>query len=132
MLISPAYGQSIGGGGALESLLPLVLIFVVFYFLLIRPQQKKQKQHREMLAALQRGDRIVTAGGIIGNITKINNETELTLEISDGVRVRVARSMISDVLDKQAEKEDKSKNDSEENLEDEETKVSKNSKKKKQ
>jgi len=100
MLISPAYAQGIGGSGALESLLPLVLIFVVFYFLLIRPQQKKQKQHREMLEALRRGDRVVTAGGIIGQITKVNSETELTLEISEGVRVKVARAMISDVLAK--------------------------------
>ncbi|MEC9022465.1 MAG: preprotein translocase subunit YajC, partial [Pseudomonadota bacterium] len=97
MLISPAHAQSLGGSGALESLLPLVLIFVVFYFLLIRPQQKKQKQHREMLQALRRGDRVVTAGGIIGLIIKVNSETELTLEIADGVRVKVARGMISDV-----------------------------------
>ncbi len=100
MLISPAYAQGIGESGVLESLLPLVLIFVVFYFLLIRPQQKKQKQHREMLEALRRGDRVVTAGGIIGQITKVNSETELTLEISEGVRVKVARAMISDVLAK--------------------------------
>ena len=68
-----------------------------------------------MLAALQRGDRIVTAGGIIGNITKINNETELTLEISDGVRVRVVRSMVSDVLDKRDDKVEKNNDNAEEN-----------------
>lgn len=106
MLISPAHAQSLGGSGALESLLPLVLIFVVFYFLLIRPQQKKQKQHREMLQALRRGDRIVTAGGIIGQITKINSESELTLEIAESVRVRVARGMISDVLAKTESQEE--------------------------
>ncbi|MEK9683833.1 MAG: preprotein translocase subunit YajC [Rhodospirillaceae bacterium] len=106
MLISPAYAQSAGGSGALESLLPLVLIFVVFYFLLIRPQQKKQKQHREMLQALRRGDRVVTAGGIIGQITKVNSETELTIEISEGVRVKVARPMISDILAKTEEPEE--------------------------
>jgi len=100
MLISPAYAQGIGESKVLESLLPLVLIFVVFYFLLIRPQQKKQKQHREMLEALRRGDRVVTAGGIIGQITKVNSEAELTREISEGVRVKVARAMISDVLAK--------------------------------
>jgi preprotein translocase subunit YajC len=100
MFISPAYAQSGGGGmGGFESLLPLVLIFVVFYFLLIRPQQKKQKQHREMLEALRRGDRIVTAGGIVGTITKAN-ETELTVEIADAVKVRVMRAMVSDVLAK--------------------------------
>ena len=100
MFISPAYAQSTGGGfGGMESLLPLVLIFVVFYFLLIRPQQKKQKTHREMLEALRRGDRIVTAGGIVGTITKAS-ETELTVEISEGIKVKVMRGMISDVLAK--------------------------------
>ncbi|MBS40983.1 MAG: preprotein translocase subunit YajC [Rhodospirillales bacterium] len=100
MIISPAFAQSGGGGmGGLESLLPLVLIFVVFYFLLIRPQQKKQKQHRQMLEALRRGDRVVTAGGIIGTITKAS-ETELTVEITDGVKVKVMRGLISDVLAK--------------------------------
>ena len=112
MLISPAYAQSLGGSGALESLLPLVLIFVVFYFLLIRPQQKKQKQHREMLQALRRGDRVVTAGGIIGQITKVNSETELTLEIAESVRVKVARGMISDIL---AKTEDQEEEDEENN-----------------
>ena len=100
MFISPAYAQSTGGGfGGMESLLPLVLIFVVFYFLLIRPQQKKQKIHREMLEALRRGDRVVTAGGIVGTITKAS-ETELTVEISEGIKVKVMRGMISDVLAK--------------------------------
>ena len=100
MIISPAFALSGGGGmGGLESLLPLVLIFVVFYFLLIRPQQKKQKQHRQMLEALRRGDRVVTAGGIIGTITKAS-ETELTVEITDGVKVKVMRGLISDVLAK--------------------------------
>jgi preprotein translocase subunit YajC len=100
MFISPAYAQSAGGSfGGMESLLPLVLIFVVFYFLLIRPQQKKQKTHREMLEALRRGDRVVTAGGIVGTITKAS-ETELTVEISEGIKVKVMRGMISDVLAK--------------------------------
>ena len=100
MFISPAYAQSAGGGfGGMESLLPLVLIFVVFYFLLIRPQQKKQKTHREMLEALRRGDRVVTAGGIVGTITKAS-ETELTVEISEGIKVKVMRGMISDILAK--------------------------------
>jgi len=101
MFISPAYAQGAGGGfGGLESLLPLVLIFVVFYFLLIRPQQKKQKEHRSMLESLRRGDRVVTSGGIIGTITKVQSDSELVLEISDGVKVRAMRGMISDVLSK--------------------------------
>ena len=113
MLISPAHAQSLGGSGALESLLPLVLIFVVFYFLLIRPQQKKQKQHREMLQALRRGDRVVTAGGIIGQITKVNSETELTLEIAESVRVKVVRGMISDILAKTEDSDDEDEENNE-------------------
>jgi len=100
MFISPAYAQAGGGFGGMESLLPLVLIFVVFYFLLIRPQQKKQKAHREMLGELRRGDRIVTAGGVIGTITRVNSDTEITVEISEGVRVKVVRAMVSDVIAK--------------------------------
>ncbi len=89
-----------GDMGAIGSFLPLILIFVVFYFLLIRPQQKKQKAHREMLSALYRGDRIVTAGGLVGTITKVLSDTELTVEISEGVKVRVMRAMVSDVIAK--------------------------------
>ena len=102
MFISPAFAQGAGGGdmGALGSFLPLILIFVVFYFLLIRPQQKKQKAHRELLAALHRGDKIVTAGGLVGTITKVVSETEITVEIAEGVKVRVMRGMVSDVMAK--------------------------------
>jgi preprotein translocase subunit YajC len=100
MFISPAYAQGVGGGGTFEALLPLVLIFAVFYFLLIRPQQKKMKQHKEMLGAMRRGDRVVTGGGIIGTITKVLNDNEVTVEIADGVKVRVQRSLISAVLAK--------------------------------
>lgn len=101
MLISPAYAQSAGGGGdAFGMFLPLILIFVVFYFLLIRPQQKKAKEHRAMLGDLRRGDRIVTSGGIIGTITRVIGDTEIAVEIADGVKVRVLRGMVSDVLSK--------------------------------
>lgn len=100
MFISPAYAQAGGGFGGMESLLPLVLIFVVFYFLLIRPQQKKQKAHRAMLGELRRGDRVVTAGGVIGLITRVNSDSEITVEIAEGVRVKVVRSMVSDVMAK--------------------------------
>ncbi len=114
MFISPAYAQGFGGGdmGALGSFLPLILIFVVFYFLLIRPQQKKQKTHREMLSALHRGDRIVTAGGLVGTITKILSDTEITVEITEGVKVRVMRGMVSDVIARtEAKTADDSKDD---------------------
>ncbi len=100
MFISPAYAQAGGGFGGMESLLPLVLIFVVFYFLLIRPQQKKQKAHRAMLGELRRGDRVVTGGGVIGLITRVNSDSEITVEIAEGVRVKVVRSMVSDVMAK--------------------------------
>lgn len=101
MFISPAYAQGFGGAGAgLESFLPIILIFVVFYFLLIRPQQKKQKQHREMLAAIRRGDRIITGGGISGVVTKVADENEVQVEIAKGVRVMVQRALIASVVAK--------------------------------
>ena len=100
MLVSPAYAQSAGGLGGLETFLPLILIFVVFYFLLIRPQQRKAKTHREMIGNLRRGDRIATSGGLIGLITRVPNDTELILEVTEGVKVRVVRSMVADLLAK--------------------------------
>ncbi|MEX1108743.1 MAG: preprotein translocase subunit YajC [Dongiaceae bacterium] len=101
MWISTAYAQDAAagaGGFDLVGLLPLVLIFVVFYFLLIRPQQKKMKLHRAMVSALKRGDRVVTGGGLIGEVTKVVSDTEVQVEIAEGVRVRVQRSAISDLV----------------------------------
>ena len=102
MLISPAYAQVPGAGlfdqSALIQFLPLVLIFIVFYFLLIRPQQKKAKDHRGMLEALRRGDRVVTGGGIIGTVNRVTGNEEVEVDIAQGVRVRVLRSTISTVL----------------------------------
>jgi preprotein translocase subunit YajC len=102
MWISPAYAQAAGGGdaGGLISLLPLVLIFVVFYFLLIRPQQKKMKAHKALIEALRRGDRVVTAGGLLGTVTKVVSDTEIQVEVADGVRVRIVKATIQDVLAK--------------------------------
>jgi preprotein translocase subunit YajC len=104
MLISPAYAQAPGSGlfdqSALIQFLPLVLIFIVFYFLLIRPQQKKQKDHRTMLDALRRGDRIVTGGGILGTVNKVVGAEEVEVDIAPGVRVKVLRSTITSVLAK--------------------------------
>ena len=98
MLIAPAFAQDGGGGmGGLEPLIPLVLIFVVFYFLLIRPQQKKAKAHREMIAGLRRGDRVVTSGGIVGQVQRVIGDSELSVEIAEGVRVRVMRAMIAEL-----------------------------------
>lgn len=102
MFISPAYAQAAGGtgGGGLEALLPLVLIFVVFYFLLIRPQQKKMKDHRAMLGAVRRGDKIVTGGGILGTVSKVDDDQVVTVEIAKDIKVKVRRELISAVLNK--------------------------------
>jgi preprotein translocase subunit YajC len=104
MLISTAYAQSFGGlfdgSNAMVQFLPLVLIFVVFYFLLIRPQQKKQKDHRTMLDALRRGDRVITGGGIIGTVNRVTGNEEVEVDIAQNVRVRVLRSTITSVLAK--------------------------------
>jgi preprotein translocase subunit YajC len=81
------------------SLLPLLFIFVIFYFLLIRPQQKKMKDHREMLGQLKRGDRVVTAGGIVATITKVKDGSdEIEAEIAPNVKVTVVRGTIGSVL----------------------------------
>lgn len=89
-----------GVGFDFMSFLPIILIFGIFYFLLIRPQQKKMRGHQAMLAAIRRGDKVITSGGIIGTVTKLTNEKELLVEIAEGVRVRVLRSMIAEVLAK--------------------------------
>ena len=77
--------------------LPLILIFGVFYILLIRPQQKKVKQHREMINNLRRGDKIITSGGIIGSISKVNDNKELLVEISENVEIKIAPGMVTDL-----------------------------------
>jgi preprotein translocase subunit YajC len=102
MLISPAYAQaSAGGGGAdFSFLIMMVLLFMVFYFLLIRPQQKKMKTHKAMVQNLKRSDKVVTQGGIYGTVTKVMSETELQVEIAEGVRIRVVKGTISEVLSK--------------------------------
>jgi preprotein translocase subunit YajC len=104
MLITPAYAQAAAGGSdasiMMVQLAPLALIFVVFYFFLIRPQQQKAKQQRSMLDAVRRGDRVVTAGGLIGTIAKVVSNEEVLVDLADNVRVRVVRSTISQVLAK--------------------------------
>ncbi|MBT6305451.1 MAG: preprotein translocase subunit YajC [Rhodospirillaceae bacterium] len=103
MFISPAFAQGAGGPGGFDlmTLAPLVLIFVVFYFLLIRPQQKRAKEHKEMLLKIRRNDKIVTNGGLIGKVAKVNDDRdELELEIAENVRVKVRRGMIAEVVSK--------------------------------
>jgi preprotein translocase subunit YajC len=102
MLISPAYAQAAGGQGGdlFVSLMPLVLIFVVFYFLLIRPQQTKMKQHRQLIESIKKGDQVLTGGGIVGRVTRVEADGMALVEIAQGVQVKVARSTITDVLNK--------------------------------
>jgi preprotein translocase subunit YajC len=94
---APGGGGGAGGASSLMSFMPIVLIFVVFYFLLIRPQQKRAKDHRNLLSNLKEGDQIITSGGIYGRITGIRDD-KVTVEISDKVRVKVARGNIAGVV----------------------------------
>src|ERR1700742_792828 len=100
MLITPAYAQAAAGGDTnsmLMSLLPFALIFVIMYFLILRPQQKKVKDHSELVKNIRRGDTVVTSGGLVGKVTKVVDDDQIEFEISDGVRVRQMRQMISGV-----------------------------------
>ena len=102
LFATPAYAQAAGGGSAFTSFIPLLLLFGFMYFLMIRPQQQKIKQHKAMVEALRKGDQVVTAGGLIGKVTKIGAEgaNEVEVEISSGVKVKVVQSTISTVLNK--------------------------------
>jgi preprotein translocase subunit YajC len=105
MLITPAFAQSnplsglFGGdsSGMITSLLPLILIVVIMYFLVLRPQQQRVKQHQAMVKALRRGDTVITNGGLVGKVLKVVDDDQIEIEISDGVRVRQMRSMVSEV-----------------------------------
>lgn len=102
MFVTPAFAQAAGGGAAsaFTSFVPLILIFAIMYFLLIRPQQKKLKEHRTMVDALRRGDMVVTQGGVIGKIAKVKDDGEVEVEIAEGVKVRVLRATIANVISK--------------------------------
>ena len=99
--ISSAHAQAAGAAqpNPLMQMLPLVLIFVVFYFLLIRPQTKRAKEHRAMVAALAVGDEVVTGGGLLGKVTEVSDQF-LTVEIADGVAVKIQRRTVQSVLPK--------------------------------
>ena len=107
-----------GAGDSFGMFVPLILIFVVFYFLMIRPQQKKQKNHREMIGALRRGDRIVTNGGLIGSISRVANDNELIVEVASGVKVRILRTMIAELLSKPQPVRRRAKQEVEDEIED--------------
>ena len=87
-------------GSGFAQFIPLILIFVIFYFFLIRPQQKRAKDHKAMVAALKRGDEVVTSGGIVGKVERILGEDKLDLSISENVTVQVVQSTIQSILNK--------------------------------
>ncbi len=99
MFITPAFAQGAtgAGGGAdmLIQLAPFLLIFVVMYFLILRPQQKRAKAHQEMVTSLRRGDVVVTAGGLVGKVSRVLDDNEIELQIADNVRVRQIRGQIA-------------------------------------
>ena len=100
MFITNAYAQSASSGFSLDSIgsyLPFLLLFVLVYFLMIRPQQKKQKEQRDMLSALAVGDEVLTAGGIVGKITKVTDNF-ITLEISEGTEIIIQKTSIVSML----------------------------------
>lgn len=97
MFVTPAYAQGTGGGpDMLISILPFVLIFVIMYFLIIRPQRTQIKKRGEMLAAIRRGDTVVTGGGLVGKVTKAS-DVELEVDLGGGTKVTALRSTIMDV-----------------------------------
>ena len=104
MFVTPAYAQAAAGGGGAFDLLtgiaPILILVVIFWFLIFRPQQKRLKEHQSMLGAIRRGDAIVTSGGIVGKVTKVQENEDLEVEISQGVKVKLVRSMVQDVRSK--------------------------------
>ncbi|MCF8512036.1 MAG: preprotein translocase subunit YajC [Rhodobacteraceae bacterium] len=103
MFVTPAFAQTAGAGGAgaaFGSFLPLILIFAIMYFLLIRPQQKKMKDLKTMVEALRKGDQVLTQGGIIGKIHRVGDDGVLDVEIADGVKVKVLKHTIVQVMNK--------------------------------
>ena len=99
MIISPAYAQAAGGAEGLMSFLPIILLFVILYFLMIRPQMKRAKEQKAMIETLQKGDEVVTAGGLVGRISKLGDQY-LTLEIAPNTEIVVQRSAVQVPLPK--------------------------------
>jgi preprotein translocase subunit YajC len=103
MFVTPAFAQDAGGAGAMDivtSLMPILLLVVIFWLLIFRPQQKRMKAQQAMLGAIVRGDTVVTTGGIVGKVTKAIDGEDLEVEIAQGTRVKVVRTMIADVRSK--------------------------------
>ncbi|MEQ1940525.1 preprotein translocase subunit YajC [Mesorhizobium sp. CN5-321] len=98
MFVTPAYAQGVGATpDVFISILPFVLIFVVMYFLIIRPQRTQMKKRGEMLAAVRRGDTVVTGGGFVGKVTKVIDDNELEIDLGGGTKVTALRSTLVDV-----------------------------------
>ena len=97
--ITSAYAQDAAPQGGLMSFLPLIIIFVIFYFLLIRPQMKRAKEHKNLVAALNTGDEVVTNGGLLGKITKVG-ESFVTVELADNVQIKIQKHAIASVMPK--------------------------------
>ena len=100
MFINEAWAQAAAPGGAdLMSMLPIILMFVVLYFVMIRPQMKRAKEHKSMVDALQKGDEVIAAGGVLGKVTKVA-DNYVTIEIADKIEIRVQRPAVQLVLPK--------------------------------
>ena len=107
MLITPAFAQTAGGqasgASVVMQMLPLVLIFAVFYLLLLRPQQKRMKAHKAKIDAVKKGDNVVTGGGLVGKVARVD-ETYVDIELAPGMKVKAVKSTLSDVIDPMAAK----------------------------
>jgi preprotein translocase subunit YajC len=102
VFVTPAFAQAAGGGGGSTDLIlqvvPFALIFVIMYFLILRPQQRRAKEHQDLVKNVRRGDTVVTSGGILGRVSKVTDDaSEIEVEIAEGVRVKVVRSMVTEV-----------------------------------
>jgi preprotein translocase subunit YajC len=102
MFVSPAYAQAGGAPGAdiFSMLLPIILIMGIFWFLMIRPQQKRMKEHQELVKNIRRGDTVVTAGGIVGKVTKVVDDNEVIVDSGEGTKLRMIRTSINEVRTK--------------------------------
>jgi preprotein translocase subunit YajC len=112
LFITPAFAQAsgatpFGSSDMIIQFAPFVVIFAIMYFLILRPQQKKVKDHAELVKNIRRGDTVVTSGGLVGKVTKVVDDDQIEFEISDGVRVRQMRQMISGVRAKGEPAKDK-------------------------
>lgn len=99
MFISPAYAQAGGsaGGDIISLIAPIVMIMAIFWFLILRPQQKRMKEHQAMITNVRRGDTIVTAGGIVGKVNKVVDDTEILVDTGEGAKLRMVKSAITEV-----------------------------------